>query len=388
MKYVMVIIDGLSDDPIKELNYKTPLETAFIPSIHYIATKGRVGRIATAYEGFPVESMVCIMGLLGFEPEKYYPCGRASFEAMAKGIPINDNDLVFRCNIVHTDEKKDCITDFTAGLISDREARKFIAKTNLLHNNWEIYPGQSYRNILIVREANVNTTKVKCFPPHMHIGENLNSIRPYGEDENTKVLLDKIWKFLLQSYDKESNKMLWVWSPSKAIKWPSFKEATGLNGAVVCGLDFLQGIAMAADIDFDIIPGATGYTDTDYDSKATYAKKYLENHDFVLVHINATDEEAHQHNYKGKTDAIEKVDSLIVGPLLQELHEKYKDDFRIIICGDHKTRCSDGKHIGDPVPFAIYGKDVVCSNEICFSEDICNKYEPIISVDFITKYLK
>lgn len=388
MKYVMVIIDGLSDDPIKELNYKTPLETAFIPNIHYISTKGKNGRIATSYEGFPVESMVCIMGLLGFEPEKYYPCGRASFEAMAKGIPINDNDLVFRCNIVHTDEKKDYITDFTSGLISDVEAKKFIAKTKLIYNNWEIYPGQSYRNILIVRDANVDITKVNCFPPHMHMGEALNSIRPYGEDDNTKMLLDKVWSFLLKSYNKEDNKMLWVWSPSKAIKWPSFKQVTGLKGAVVCGLDFLQGIAMAADMEFDIIPGATGYIDTNYEAKATYAKKYLNNNDFVLVHVNATDEEAHQHNYKGKIDAIEKVDALIVGPLLQELHEKYNDDFRIIICGDHKTRCSDGKHIGDPVPFAMYGKDVDCNNERCFSEKVCKNYEPIISVEFITKYLK
>lgn len=366
MKYVMIIIDGVSDDQIEELNNKTPLEVAFAPNIHYIATKGEIGRIETAYEGFPVESMVCIMGLLGYDPVKYYPSGRASFEAMAQGINIGEKDLAFRCNIVSVDNEEKRITDFTAGLISDTNAKKFISKIKLPYNNWELYTGQSYRNTLIVRDAKLEASDIVCFPPHMHIGEEICTLNPHMKNKKENILIEELWEFLLKS--KSNNKMLWLWSPSKAITWPSFTEMTGLKGAVVCGMDFLRGIAMAADMDFDIIPGTTGYIDTDYKQKGIYAKKYLEDHDFVLVHINATDEEAHQHNFKGKIRAIEKIDNDIIGPLMSELNTKYSDDFRIIICGDHKTRCSDGKHIGDPVPFAMYGKDVRPTSEMGYSE--------------------
>ena len=131
------------------------------------------------------------------------------------------------------------------------------------------------------------------------------------------------------------------------------KERTDLNAAVVGGLDFLHGIAMAAKMHFDVIPGATGYIDTDYSAKAAYAIKYLTGFEFVLVHVNAADEEAHQHNHAGKIKAIEQIDRLVVGPLLHELNEKYASDFRIVICGDHTTRCRDGKHTNDLVPYAI-----------------------------------
>lgn len=381
MKYVMIIIDGVSDDPIKELNNKTPLEVAFAPNIHYIATKGQIGRIQTAYEGFPVESMVCIMGLLGYNPVKYYPSGRASFEAMAQGINIGEKDLAFRCNIVSIDDEEKRITDFTAGLISDTNAKKFISKIKLPYNNWELYTGQSYRNTLIVRDAKLEASDIICFPPHMHIGEEICELNLHMKNKKENCIIGELWKFLLNS--KSNNKMLWLWSPSKAINWPSFTEMTGLKGAVVCGMDFLRGIAMAADMDFDIIPGTTGYINTDYKQKGIYAKKYLEDHDFVLVHINATDEEAHQHNYNGKIQAIEKIDNYIIGPIMSELHTKYNDEFRIVICGDHKTRCIDGKHVGDPVPFAMYGLNIESDNTKSFCEKECNKVNSVSSLTFV-----
>lgn len=383
MKYVMIIIDGLGDEPIKELNYKTPLEKAFIPNIQYIATRGQIGTIETTFEGFPVESMVCIMGLLGYDPKKYYPYGRASFEAMAKGINLKENDLAFRCNIVTTDDNQKFIKDFTSNLISDTEAKKFISKIKLPFNNWELHAGQSYRNILIIRDCNVNVKDINCYPPHMHIGEEINSLKINFKNKNGDKLSEELWDFLMNSYNRENNRMLWLWSPSTSIDWPSFYSITGLKGSVVCGMDFLRGIAMAADMDFDVIPGTTGYIDTDYKTKGKYAINYLKNHDFVLVHINATDEEAHQHNYNGKIKAIEKIDNLIVGPILQELHEKYNDKFRIVVCGDHMTRCRDGKHIAKPVPFTICGEKIRCENSLEFTEKNCEKNKLLKSLEFI-----
>lgn len=388
----MVIIDGLGDEPIPELGGNTPLAAAFAPHLHYIANRGQIGRIETTFPGFPIESMVCIMGLLGYEPERFYPSGRASFEALAKGIPLHENDLVFRCNTVTINKNNQTLTDFTAGLISDSDARKLIGHINLPFDHWELYPGQSYRNILILRGANVQAGHVKCFEPHMHIGDKINDLMVQAVSGSARSVVEDINRFLIDTQrqidamklNSCAANMLWVWSPSEKPIWPSFKERTGLNAAVVGGLDFLHGIAMAANIHFDVIPGATGYIDTDYSAKAAYAVEYLNDFDFVLVHVNAADEEAHQHNYTGKIRAIQQTDRLVMGPLLHYLHENYSDDFRIVICGDHATRCHDGKHTNDLVPYALYGKGLLPSGASQFSEACCSSADVVRSLNFLS----
>lgn len=395
MKSVIVIIDGLSDEPIKELKDKTPLEASFIPNIQYMANRGNMGRIKTTFNGFPIESMICIMGLIGYEPEKFYPAGRSSFEAMAKGISLYDGDLILRCNIVTADLEKQKLIDFTAGQISDTNARKIISKIKLPHDNWELYPGQSYRNTLIIRGAGIDVNKIKCFEPHMNIGKNINEILPISSDDKTLNLVKEIKEFLIntQKQIKEMDSlecdanMLWVWSPSKKAIWPSFKERTNLDAVFVGGLDFLHGIAMAANIDFEIIPGATGYIDTDYSAKAEYAIRYLDKYDFVLVHINAADEEAHLHNYKGKIEAIEKVDKYIIAPILDELRKKYNDSFRIAVLGDHMTKCIDGKHGDDAVPYVLYGNNIENENGLQFCEKNCKNFTSSSSLNFLKKII-
>ena len=397
MKSVLLIIDGVSDEPLPELGFRTPLEAAYAPHMHYIATRGRVGRIVTTFPGYPIESMICIMGLLGYAPEQFYPGGRASFEAMAKGIPLQPNDLVLRCNTVQVDPKTDTLQDFTASLISDSDARKLISQIRLPHRNWELYPGQSYRNILVIRDANVAAQDLRCREPHMNIGGPIADLLVTAKSERSRAQVDEINAFLIDTRRQIARmslpssckaNMLWAWSPSMKPQWPSFKERTGVDAAVAGGLDFLHGIAMAARIHFDVIPGATGYIDTDYGAKARYALRYLRDYDFVLVHINAADEEAHQRNAAGKVDAIEKTDRMVVGPLLEALHRDFADDFRIVVCGDHMTRTRDGKHAADAVPYAVLGSGVTKAASEGFSERVCATEDPTPSLDFFHTILR
>lgn len=396
MKTVMVIIDGLGDEPIAELGGKTPLAYAFIPNTHYIANRGRIGCIKTTFAGFPIESMVCIMGLLGYEPERFYPSGRASFEAMAKGIPLEEGDLVLRCNTITIDPHTQTLADFTGGLISDSGARSLVGQIRLPQSNWELYPGQSYRNTLIIRGAQADVRMLRCSEPHMHIGSSVSACLPESKDTKTSNLAASLRSFLLDTQrqiagmdlppDCRAN-MLWVWSPSTKPVWPSFEHRTGVRAAVVGGLDFLHGIAMAARMHFDVIPGATGYIDTDYRAKAAYTVRYLENYDFVLTHVNAADEEAHQHNHMGKIAAIEKIDEHIVGPVMRWLQQNHPDNFRIVVCGDHTTRCHDGKHADDPVPYAIFGAGIAPLNAPDFSENACRNFQETESLRFLKDVL-
>lgn len=396
MKTVMIIIDGMGDEPIANLEGRTPLEAAFIPNIQYISSHGQIGRIRTTFPGFPIESMVCIMGLLGYEPEKFYPNGRASFEAMARGIPLHLGDLVLRCNTVTVDTERQILTDFTAGLITDSDARALIAQINLPCDKWELYPGQSYRNILIIRNAGIDVSTLKCREPHMHIGKPTRENLSPSDNPHTQKLSNEITAFILDTQRQIASmdlpngckaNMLWVWSPSRKPIWPSFMERTGMRAAVVGGLDFLHGIATAAKIHFDVIPGATGYIDTNYKAKADFTLRYLEQYDFVLTHFNAPDEEAHQHNYLGKIESVEKIDRFVVGPVLYELVKKYGNNFRIIVCGDHSTRCWDGKHTDDPVPFAIYGNGMDTGKAMRFCEATCAAHAPVSSLTFLREVL-
>jgi len=392
MKLVLLIIDGVSDDPILDLGGRTPLEACFAPHIHYVASRGQIGRINTAFEGFPVESMVCIMGLMGYPPSQYYPAGRASFEAMAKGIPLSTGDLIFRCNTVTVDRETQELRDFTAGMISDSDARKIISKLKLPHTSWEVYPGQSYRNILIVRGAGLDPKQVMCMPPHQHIGRKVTEMLPTSSEPGAEGLMGELGSFLLDTQEQIGGmnlpddcaaNMLWLWSPSCKAEWPTFRERTNLRSGFIGGLDFLHGLAMAANIHFDVIPGATGYTDTDYAAKARYALDYIDRYDFVLVHVNAADEAGHQKDHAAKMLAIEETDRLILGPILAKLQRDYPGDFRLALCGDHKTRCSDGRHLGDPVPYAMFGAGVESSGTHDFGETACEPFEPVSSLGFL-----
>jgi 2,3-bisphosphoglycerate-independent phosphoglycerate mutase len=370
-KIFMLIIDGVSDDAIPELEGRTPLEIACTPHIEYLARSSAVGMVETAFDGYPVESLICIMGLLGYDPQKYYPHGRSSFEAMARGIALGEGDVAFRCNIVHASAPPHVILDFTSGMISDTNAKKILSRMRLPEPTWELYPGQSYRNLLIVRQPGASAEGMELFAPHMHQNEPVERILPRGQNPEAANLAGHLSDFIIDSYRQIANmgmeecegNMLWFWSPSGKPQLPAFKVMHNCSGAVVAGLDFMHGLAMAADMYFELIPGATGYIDTDYRAKAEAAIKLLGKYDFVLTHVNATDEAAHMHSPAEKIRAIESADREILAPVFHHLRGNSSGDFSIIICGDHKTRCGDGKHVGDPVPYLVYdsgngGKDV------------------------------
>lgn len=378
MKFVMFVIDGASDVPAPELGSRTPLEAAFAPTLHHLAARGVLGRLESTFEHYPVESMVCVMGLIGYEPAEFYPGGRSAFEAMALGIPLNDDDLIFRCNTITVDPSDQRLTDFTAGMISDSTARRVLSRLQLPDPSWEVFPGQSYRNVLVIRHSGIRPTDIVCAAPHMHIGESAHDLLPYGLTEEAEALAARIRTFLLDTHRQMSpgqpahnghTNMLWVWSGAKKASWPSFESRTRKTAALVGGLNFLHGIAMAADIDFDRIPGATGYLDTNYEAKLTYAIDCVRNHDFTLVHINAADEAGHKRDAVLKTRVIEEIDQRLLGPLVRSLREQYGDDgFRLMICPDHATRSDDGRHTREPVPFVLYGHGVEESGVSCFSE--------------------
>jgi len=375
MKYVIIIGDGMVDLPIDDLNGKTPLEVADIKNLNFITKNGKTGLMQTMYPGLPVGSIVANMAILGFDPRAYYPNGRASFEALAQNIFLDKNDIAFRCNLISTENSK--IKSFSADLIENKTALNIIDNLNFKINDIEIYAGQSYRNTLVLRNSKFHAQDVKAYEPHMNIGKNFKDIMLEGKDDESKYGVKILNDLMLKSIDKinEINiklnskaNMIWLWSPSSTPNLPEFKEKYGIKGSIVAGLDFMRGIGIASGMDTKEIKGATGYIDTNLKEKLKYAKNFLRNNDLVYVHINAPDEESHEHNTKNKIFAIERIDKEIIGPLKEFLDEEFKDNYRIVILPDHYTLISDGTHRDNPVPYVIYGKSVKKDDVEVFNE--------------------
>ena len=401
MKRVLFILDGASDEALPELGGQTPLEAASTPHLDFLAGQGSLFRLQTAFSAFPVESLVCIMGILGYDPARYYPHGRASIEALARGIPLQTGDLALRCNIVKVSANGAVLLDPTAGMISDAHAQELLLRAKLPGPDWELYPGQSYRNLLIIKNALQGApypaSELICSPPHMHVGENIRDLLPTGARPRARELAAQLSSFLLDSFDRLSSRprpegcdgnMLWVWSASTFPNIPSFYERRGLRGCIVAGLDCMRGLGMACAMESAVVPGATGCMNTDYTAKAEAAIAALRGFDLVVVHVNAPDEAAHQRDSRAKVAAIERADRFVIAPVLRCLRETFSGAFTVAVCADHMTRCRDGKHVGEATPCVIYcGKSPAAGGRGGRLTENAAKAAPLLpSLNFLEKF--
>lgn len=364
-KYVIIIIDGAADLPIAELGDKTPLEFGNIPNMDLVALKGYTGLMRTMYPGIPIGSIVANLGILGYNPLRYYPNGRASFEALAQEIYLEENEIAFRCNLVSLNDNY--LKDFTASNIPDEDARNIIANFEYNKDDFSLYRGQSYRNILIARGARCNPDDIIASEPHAHEGKKIERLMLKSASEESSGFVEKMNQFMLHSIPriKELNKqfrtaadMLFLWSPSAEPRLPSFHRKYGIDGAIISGLDFMRGIAIAARMENRKIAGATGYSDTDLTAKLKYAVNSLRYNDLVCIHINAPDEESHNQDVRGKVKIIEKIDSELIGPMKEYLNRNFRNKYRLAILPDHYTLLSNGKHGDNLVPFVICGQGI------------------------------
>ena len=395
LRYVIILMDGAVDLPIKELDDKTPMEAAKKPNIDFITRQGKTGIIQTNFPGLPICSVVANLGILGYNPLRYYPNGRASFEALAQDIYLDDDDIAFRCNLVSLEGE--ILKDFTANNISDEDALKIIKNLEINDNRIKIYQGQSYRNILILKNAKINASEISAFEPHMNIGKKINQLLLKGTNNESQKVADFLNNIMIDSIVKIKNlnkrfntrtDMIFLWSPSSTPRLFSFHKKFGIDGAVVSGLDFTRGIAMAAGMTVKRTRGATGYSNTNLNEKLKDAQNHLMHNELVYIHINAPDEESHNKNVKGKVKIIERIDKEVVGPILEFLNERFEDRYRIAVLSDHYTLLENGKHMSKPVPYALYGKNIKKDKVMEFSErEIESKNKNVIKnyefLDFV-----
>jgi len=348
MKYLVLIGDGMSDLPLKELGGKTPLAAAKTPNLDYLAQNGLCGWANNVPKGLEPGSDVAAMSIFGYDPKKYYS-GRGPLEAASLGIKLKPGEVAFRCNLVSVKQGK--MKDFTADHITTAEARRGFSILNKKLGSREIkfYPGLSYRNLLVV---STELSKIKCTPPHDITGKPIHNYLPKGKGAQFLIQLMNEAEVVLHQMDSKAT-MIWPWGQGMAPQMPSFKKRFGKKAAVITAVHLLKGLGEILGMKIIDVPGVTGYLDTNYKGKAQYALKALKTNDVVFVHVEAPDEAGHEGDVRKKIKAIEDFDRLVVGTILNKIRNP-QSAFRILVLPDHPTPIKYMTHTADAVPFVIY----------------------------------
>lgn len=359
-KYVCVVLDGAADIRYPQYGDQSPFEWAKMPGLSEIVTQGQTGLVQTMVTGLPLGSIVAFIGLLGFNPSRYYPYGRASFEAVGQNIYPAPDEIVLRANFVKYSETGRLIGNSQYDL-SEAEIKKIFDK----YKSVGIIRGNGYRNIMVMKANGAHVEHIKFFPPHENIGHSINELYPAydGTCIHTKtmqvilknIMLDTFLEFREITERKDFVVGIMPWSPSVMPHLPSFHRRHGKDGAVITGTEFLKGMGRVCRMETQDIPGATSFSDTNLRNKLQYTKNALVYNDFVMVHINAPDEESHVNDFDGKIDILEKIDREYITPIYEHLKKVYGKNFRIAVLPDHYTHVGDGTHGEAPVPYVISG---------------------------------
>ena len=378
MKYVVVLGDGMADEPIDQLGGKTPLAYADTPMMDRLAQTGEVGLAKTIPDGMKPGSDTANLAVLGYDPEKYYS-GRSPLEALSIGVPMQPTDIALRCNIVTLSEEPDIpyaertIIDHSSDEISTEDAAVLMeaVREAFEDETYKFYVGTSYRHCLIWDGGVVQDIT----PPHDILGKVIGSYLP--EDAKLREMMEKSYDILNNhplnlaraAAGKRKANSCWFWGAGTKPALSSFTEKTGKTGAMISAVDLLKGIAVGAGMQVLHVEGATGGLTTNYEGKAAAAVKALlkDGNDFAYIHVEAPDEMGHQGSVENKVKAIEYLDGRVIRPLHEALSAS-GEDFRILIMPDHPTPIRLRTHTGDPVPYLLYDSTKSTGTGVLYNE--------------------
>lgn len=362
MKYIVLLGDGMADEPLEELGGMTPLEYAATPVMDELASKGNMGMVCNVPTGMSPGSDVANLAVLGYNPLENYS-GRSPLEALSVGVDMEEGDVIFRANLVTLTEEEPyaekTILDHSSGEISTADADVLMDAIRAAFNTEEIqfYTGTSYRHICVWKQGSVQN----LIPPHDHLGERIGAYLP--QEPRLREMMEKSFDILnnhplnqaraAQGQNKANS--LWFWGAGTKPSIGSFFAKTGLRGAMISAVDLLKGIAVGAGMQVVEVEGANGSLHTNYEGKADAAVKALlsDGNDFVYIHVEGPDEMGHQGSVANKVQAIEWLDSRLL-KRLKERMDASGEAYRLLVLPDHPTPIRCRTHTSNPVPYVLY----------------------------------
>lgn len=363
MKYVIILGDGMADEPLEALGGETPLAYAKTPNMDRLSKKSEIGLVHTIPEGMKPGSDTANLSVLGYDPKIYYS-GRSPLEALSIGVPMKDTDIALRCNIVTISEddvpfEEKTIIDHSSGEISTEDCAVLLnaVREQLETETYKFYVGTSYRHCLIWDQGEV----VELTPPHDVLTQKIGQYLP--QDRVLREMMKKSYDILVNhplNIERKKKGLnpancCWFWGAGTKPMLSSFYEKTGKKGIMISAVDLLKGIAVGAGMDNATVEGANGGLNTNYEGKADAAVKALteDGYDFAYVHLEAPDEMGHQGSVERKVKAIENLDTRIIGPVSDAL-DRAGVDYRMLVLPDHPTPIRVRTHTSDSVPYMLY----------------------------------
>lgn len=350
MPNIMIILDGLQDIAYPTLGGKSPYDFGKGESFARLERASATGRLQTTPTGFEPDTQTCVLTLLGVG-EKDIPSGRSYIEALAIGMPVEDNDLVVRCNFVKiapdgTMEVPCCMApgDIAEALLAEVAARP----------GHRVRGVGSYKSLQCIQNGRGYLDGFVGYPPHNYTGSPLEKLLPSGN-----ALADDLADFSRRMLEKYKPYTVYNWAQSVKGELPLFHSLHGISGAMVSATDAPVGGAVAMGMACIRPDTATGDTDTDLAAKVAATLKLAAENDFVMLHVGGPDEATHRQDEREKAAFVAKMDNELIGPILNGV----PDGARIMLTCDHIAHCSTSGHTDEPVDFRLYQKGTELSGD-------------------------
>ena len=355
MKYLVLVPDGCADEPLAELGGRTPLEAAHMPHLARLAARGEVGLADVIPTGLPPGSDVGNLSILGYDPAEYHT-GRAPIEAAAMGVDLAPDEVAYRCNLVTVDADGTMV-DFAAGHVTSEQSHPIIAALDAAlgdgRDGVRFHPGVEYRHLCVVPR---DLGDADCVPPHDLTGR--PALLPTGPAAAKLIDLMDASKPVVRAAAAEVGSVatqIWLWGQGTRPQLPDFTSRYGVSGRLSSAVDLVRGLGVLSGIEVLDVPGATAGFDNDYGAQRDAALASLEDRDFFLLHVEATDEAAHQGAIDEKVTSLERWDAEIIGPMVDALGDTA---YRILLLPDHATPCAARTHTSDPVPYLLFDSTI------------------------------
>jgi 2,3-bisphosphoglycerate-independent phosphoglycerate mutase len=384
LKAILVVADGMADRPLKELDGKTPLEAAAKPAMDRIAENGVCGIVDPISPGVPPGSDTATLAFLGYDPMKAYS-GRGALEAVGSGVEVLPGDVAFRCNFA-TVNKNLVVLDRRAGRISNEDASRLTRSLRKIKFKKSFNASFLFKNTvqhraaLVIRGPKLSTA-ISDSDPEVN-GKKVLEIRPLDkrpESARTAAIVTELmaeFQEALAEHPVNKGRVKRKQPAANIVlcrgagtipKITPLPELYDIRSACVAAVSLIKGVCKVAGMDLISVEGATGTPQTDYLAKAKAAVQALKTHDFVLLHVKATDVASHDGNARLKTEVIGKIDRMLDYVLksidLSTTH--------LALTADHTTSCATRNHEGDPVPVAVFGPYVRRDSVRQYSERAC-----------------
>jgi 2,3-bisphosphoglycerate-independent phosphoglycerate mutase len=382
VKYVVFVPDGCADEPLAELDGRTPLEAASMPNVARLAVRSEVGRAAVIPDGLPPGSDVGNLAILGYDPAEYHT-GRAPIEAAAMGVDLAPDEVAYRCNLVTVDDEGTMV-DFAAGHLTSEQALPIVEALDRElrgHHGARFHAGVEYRHLCVLP---ARLADAECVPPHDLTGR--PAVLPSGPAAGELVALMDASKPVVRAAAEavgSTATQIWLWGQGVRPRLPAFTDRYGVRGRLSSAVDLVRGLGVLMDLEVVDVPGATAGFDNDYVAQRDAALASLRSAELFLLHVEATDEAGHQGAVDEKVASLEHWDAEVIGPIVDALDG---EPFRVLMLPDHATPCALRTHTSDPVPYLLFDSERDAPGGV-YSERGVAGFEPVPAHELMARLL-